>query len=96
MIDMSPAYSYKNGKTTEFAVSAMPFCYSILAHGLLIAGLMFSVTWKAEPETVLQAEIWDSKMLDSVSQFNTNAKAEQKLLNLDNPVSEPARKSRPF
>lgn len=31
---------------------------SLLAHGLLLLALMFSVSWRSEPEAILQAELW--------------------------------------
>ena len=33
---------------------------SLAAHGVLVAGLVFSVAWKSSPPAALQAELWDA------------------------------------
>jgi colicin import membrane protein len=33
---------------------------SLAAHGVMVAGLVFSVSWKSSPPAALQAELWDA------------------------------------
>ncbi len=33
---------------------------SLVAHGVMVAGLVFSVSWKSSPPAALQAELWDT------------------------------------